>query len=222
MNNRIKTILMAAVVSSVVLTQGVCVSAAQFDDGASAFSDGTGSVSALASTLAKQTEEQTQEFVAKEEEAAQIREERRVEKAQKASEKAEQEKEEALQFIQQTIEDAKKKAEEDARKKAEEEAKKAEASAKALFGGAGDSEHMPSTELAEDELASGVIDLMTLLVKTGLCTTKSDARRNIQQGGVTVDDEKVTDTGKTYTADELKAGLILRRGKKNFHKVILK
>ena len=70
--------------------------------------------------------------------------------------------------------------------------------------------------------AGGVIDLMTLLVKTGLCTTKSDARRNIQQGGVTVDDEKVTDTGKTYTADELKAGLILRRGKKNFNKVILK
>ena len=122
MNNRIKTILIAAVVSSVVLTQGVCVSAAQFDDGASAFSDGTGSVSALA----KQTEEQTQEFVAKEEEAAQIREERRVEKAQKASEKAEQEKVDALQFIQQTIEEAKKKAEEEARKKAEEEAKKAE------------------------------------------------------------------------------------------------
>ena len=86
MNNKIKTILMAAIMSSVVLTQGVCVSAAQFDDGASAFSDGTGSVSALASTLAKQTEEQTQEFVAKEEEAAQIREERRVEKAEKASE----------------------------------------------------------------------------------------------------------------------------------------
>ena len=87
MNNKIKTILMAAIMSSVVLTQGVCVSAAQFDDGASAFSDGTGSVSALASTLAKQTEEQTQEFVAKEEEAAQIREERRVEKAEKASER---------------------------------------------------------------------------------------------------------------------------------------
>ena len=62
MNNKIKTILMAAIMSSVVLTQGVCVSAAQFDDGASAFSDGTGSVSALASTLAKQTEEQTQEL----------------------------------------------------------------------------------------------------------------------------------------------------------------
>lgn len=129
MNNKIKTILMAAIMSSVVLTQGICVSAAQFDDGVSAFSDGTGSVSALASTLAKQTEEQTQEFVAKEEEAAQIREERRVEKAQKAqkaSEKAEQEKEDALQFIQQTVEEAKKKAEEEARKKAEEEAKKAE------------------------------------------------------------------------------------------------
>ena len=125
-NNKIKTILMAAIMSSVVLTQGVCVSAAQFDDGASAFSDGTGSVSALASTLAKQTEEQTQEFVEKEEEAAQIREERRVEKAQKASEKAEQEKEDALQFIQQTVEETKKKAEEEARKKAEEEAKKAE------------------------------------------------------------------------------------------------
>ena len=83
MNNKIKTILMAAIMSSVFLTQGVCVSAAQFDDGASAFSDGTGSVSALASTLAKQTEEQTQEFVAKEEEAAQIREERRVEKAER-------------------------------------------------------------------------------------------------------------------------------------------
>ena len=103
MNNKIKTILMAAIMSSVVLTQGVCVSAAQFDDGASAFSDGTGSVSALASTLAKQTEEQTQEFVAKEEEAAQIREERRVEKAEKASEKAEQEK---------TAEEEEKKAEE--------------------------------------------------------------------------------------------------------------
>ncbi len=110
MNNKIKTILMAAIMSSVVLTQGVCVSAAQFDDGASAFSDGTGSVSALASTLAKQTEEQTQEFVAKEEEAAQIRGENgRVEKAEKASEKAEQEKTAALESIQQTVEDTKKK-----------------------------------------------------------------------------------------------------------------
>ena len=117
MNNKIKTILMAAIMSSVFLTQGVCVSAAQFDDGASAFSDGTGSVSALASTLAKQTEEQTQEFVAKEEEAVQIREERRVEKAEKASEKAEQEKTAALESIQQTVEDTKKKIAEEAEAK---------------------------------------------------------------------------------------------------------
>ena len=104
----------------------------------------------------------------------------------------------------------------------EEEAKKAEAGAKALFGGAGDSEHMPCTELSEDELTDGALDLMTLLVKTGLCTTKSDARRNIQQGGVTVDNDKVTDIAKTYTLDELKAGIIIRRGKKNYNKVIVK
>lgn len=108
---------MAAAVSSMVLTQGV--SAAQFTDGetftdSSEDTDATGSVSALASALAKQTEEQTQEFVEKEEEAAQIREERRVEKAEKASEKAEQEKAAALESIQKTIEDVKKKAAEEA------------------------------------------------------------------------------------------------------------
>lgn len=117
MSNKIKAILMAAAVSSMVLTQGV--SAAQFTDGetftdSSEDTDATGSVSALASALAKQTEEQTQEFVEKEEEAAQIREERRVEKAEKASEKAEQEKAAALESIQKTIEDVKKKAAEEA------------------------------------------------------------------------------------------------------------
>ena len=112
MSNKIKAILMAAAVSSMVLTQGV--SAAQFDDGEQIFTDGTessdatGSVSALASALAKQTEEE------KEEEAAQIREERRVEKAEKASEQAEQDKTAALEAIQQTVEDARKKAEEEA------------------------------------------------------------------------------------------------------------
>ena len=108
MNNKIKAILMAVAVSSMVLTQGV--SAAQFDDGEQVFSDGTdsseatGSVSALASALAKQTEEETQKFVAKKEEAAQIREERRIEKAENASEKAEQEKAAALESIRQTVE----------------------------------------------------------------------------------------------------------------------
>ena len=104
----------------------------------------------------------------------------------------------------------------------EEEAKKAEASAKALFAGGGASENMPTTELSDADLTDGVIDLMSLLVKTGLCTTKSDARRNIQQGGVTVNDEKVTDIGKSFSDEELKAGLILKRGKKNFNKVVLK
>ena len=121
MNNKIKAILMAVAVSSMVLTQGV--SAAQFDDGEQVFSDGTdsseatGSVSALASALAKQTEEKTQKFVAKKEEAAQIREERRIEKAENASEKAEQEKAAALESIRQTVEDAKKKAAEEAEAK---------------------------------------------------------------------------------------------------------
>lgn len=118
MSNKIKRILMAAAVCSMFFSQGV--SAAQFDDGEQLFSDGTessdvtGSVSALASALAKQTEEETQKFVEKEEEAAQIREERRIEKAEKASEKAEQEKAAALENIQQTVEDAKKKAVEEA------------------------------------------------------------------------------------------------------------
>ena len=104
----------------------------------------------------------------------------------------------------------------------EEEAKKAEASAKALFAGSGSSENMPTTELAEADLTDGALDLMSLLVKTGLCTTKSDARRNIQQGGVTVDDSKVTDIGKSFSAEELRKGIVLKRGKKNFNKVILK
>ena len=104
----------------------------------------------------------------------------------------------------------------------EEEAKKAEASAKALFAGAGSSENMPCTELAEDDLTDGAADIMTLLVKTGLCASKSDARRNIQQGGVMANDEKITDIAKAFSAEELKAGVVLKRGKKNFNKVVLK
>ena len=104
----------------------------------------------------------------------------------------------------------------------EEEARKAEASAKALFAGSGVSENMPTTELRTEDLTEGVIDLMSLLVKSGLCTTKSDARRNIQQGGVTVDEEKVTEISRSFSEEELRKGLVLRRGKKNFNKVVLK
>jgi len=103
----------------------------------------------------------------------------------------------------------------------EAEAKKAEASAKALFSGKGSDENMPTTQLSPDDLTGGGIDIMTLLVKTGLCPSKSDARRNIQQGGVTVNDVKVNDISLSFTAAELKNGVILKRGKKNFNKVIL-
>lgn len=100
----------------------------------------------------------------------------------------------------------------------EEEAKKAQAGAKAIFGGAGDHDSMPTVELdAEDGR-----DILSLLVKAGLCPSKSDARRNVQQGGVTANDEKVEDIAKDFTQEELKAGVILRRGKKNFYKVVLK
>ena len=103
----------------------------------------------------------------------------------------------------------------------EEEAKKAEASAKALFMGGGSSENMPTTEITESELSDGAMDIMTVLVRSGLCVSKSEARRNIQQGGVTVNDEKITDISKSFGADELKKGIIVRRGKKNYIKVIL-
>ena len=104
----------------------------------------------------------------------------------------------------------------------EEEAKAAEASSKALFGGRGDDENMPMTEITINDLSDGVIDIMTALVKTGLCASKSEARRNIQQGGVSVNDEKIADISVTYDADTLKNGIVIKRGKKNFNKLILK
>ena len=104
----------------------------------------------------------------------------------------------------------------------EEEAKAAEASSKALFGGRGDDENMPMTEITINDLSDGVVDIMTALVKTGLCASKSEARRNIQQGGVSVNDEKVADISASYDADTLKSGIVIKRGKKNFNKLILK
>ena len=104
----------------------------------------------------------------------------------------------------------------------EEEAKKAEASAKALFAGGAGGGDVPSTELSDADLTDGSLDILTLLVKSGLCASKSEARRNVQQGGVTVEDQKVTDIAASYDADTLRKGLMVRRGKKNFNKVILK
>ncbi len=103
----------------------------------------------------------------------------------------------------------------------EEEAKKAEASAKALFG-AGASAEIPMTELSSADLTDGALDICTLLVKAGLVPTKSEARRAVEQGGVAADDVKVTDVKAVFTEDALKNGIVLRRGKKNFRKVIIK
>ena len=103
----------------------------------------------------------------------------------------------------------------------EEEARKAETASKALFAG-GEGGDIPTTELDETDLTDGAADIMTLLVRTGLCQSKSDARRNIQQGGVTANDEKITDIARSFSREELRAGVVLRRGKKSFNKAILK
>jgi len=105
----------------------------------------------------------------------------------------------------------------------EEEAEKAKGASKALFSGAGDAANMPSTELSAEDLVDGKADILTLLVKSGLCSSKGDARRNVQQGGVEAAGEKVTDIGKSFTADELSGdGVVIRRGKKNYNRVVLK
>ena len=101
----------------------------------------------------------------------------------------------------------------------EEEAEKAQSSAKALFS-AGASADMPTEALTADDFTDGGIDILTLLVKTGLVPSKSEARRAVEQGGVSVDGEKVTDIKKIYTSDEMKEGIVVRRGKKSYKKVV--
>lgn len=104
----------------------------------------------------------------------------------------------------------------------EEEAIKAQESSRALFSGAAHAD-MPTTEIEEADLNDGVIDLISLLVKAELAPTRSEARRNIEQGGVTVDGEKVSDVKATFTKDALAGdGMVIKRGKKKFKKVVLK
>lgn len=104
----------------------------------------------------------------------------------------------------------------------EEEAIKAQESSRALFSGAAHAD-MPTTEIEEADLTDGVIDLISLLVKAELAPTRSEARRNIEQGGVTVDGEKVSDVKATFTKDSLAGdGMVIKRGKKKFKKVVLK
>ena len=105
----------------------------------------------------------------------------------------------------------------------EEEAKKAKEASHALFAGGGVSAHMPTVEVTADDLYNDKLDIMAVLVKASLCESRSDARRAVQQGGVSVDGEKVTDISTSYTLDEFAGeGQVVKRGKKKFAKVISK
>ena len=104
----------------------------------------------------------------------------------------------------------------------EEEAEKAKGASKALFAGGGDTEHMPTTELTNDDFGGGSIDVLTLLVKCGLAASKGEARRLVQQGGVTVNDEKVTAIETTFGCEQFTGdGVVIKKGKKVFHKAVL-
>ncbi|MBQ7412388.1 MAG: tyrosine--tRNA ligase [Clostridia bacterium] len=102
----------------------------------------------------------------------------------------------------------------------EEEAEKAQASARAVFS-AGDSANMPSAQLDDSDFIDGKVDILTMLVKGGLVPSRSEARRAVEQGGVTVDGEKVTNIRQAYDKDAVANGIVLRRGKKAFKKITL-
>lgn len=105
----------------------------------------------------------------------------------------------------------------------EEEAKKAQEGARALFAGGANTENMPSTELTDEDFQEGSIDLITMLVKTGLVPSRSEGRRAIEQGGVSIDGEKITDIKHTVKKEDFnEEGMVLKRGKKKFHKVCVK
>ena len=103
----------------------------------------------------------------------------------------------------------------------EEEADKARAAAKALFAGGADDSDMPTTELTEDQLTDGSIAILDLMLACKLAPSKSEARRLVQQGGVFANDEKVASIDVRFTAEQLKAGVKLRKGKKVYHKAVL-
>ena len=103
----------------------------------------------------------------------------------------------------------------------EEEAAKAKEASHALFAGGANNANMPTVTVTAEDFPDGELDIISVLVKAGLCDSRGDGRRNIQQGGVSVADEKVTDISTKYTLDDFKGeGLIIRRGKKKFAKVI--
>jgi tyrosyl-tRNA synthetase len=103
----------------------------------------------------------------------------------------------------------------------EEEATKAEATAKALFGGAGVDENMPSTTLLRADIEDG-IDVLRLLTETGLSSSRSEARRLVQQGGIALRDERIEDIDYVVTPKDFSDGeLVIRKGKKVYHRVVL-
>ena len=103
----------------------------------------------------------------------------------------------------------------------EEEAQKAQESAKALFS-AGNAENMPTTELTEADFVDGKIDILAILQKSELVPSRAEGRRAVEQGGVTVEGEKVSDVKMSFDVDKLKGeGIIVKRGKKNFRRVFV-
>lgn len=103
----------------------------------------------------------------------------------------------------------------------EEEAEKAQATARGLFSGAADHEHMPSTALDAALVKDGAVGLLAAMVAAGLCGSNREARQLVQQGGVLVDGEKVTDPKAVLTVDALSKGVVIKKGKKVYHKVTL-
>ena len=103
----------------------------------------------------------------------------------------------------------------------EEEAVKAQNAARALFSGEADTEHMPTTQLTDADLNDGSIGILTLMVKAGLAASNGEARRLVTQGGVLVDGEKVSAPTASFTAEQLAKGIVIKKGKKVYHKVTL-
>lgn len=105
----------------------------------------------------------------------------------------------------------------------EEEATKAQQAAKALFSNGGNTENMPTTELTQDDFTDGEISVIDVMLKAGIIKSKGEGRRLIEQGGVSIDDEKISTTARTLTASDFEKGyIILKKGKKVFHKIMMK
>jgi len=103
----------------------------------------------------------------------------------------------------------------------EEEAKKALETARSLFAGGANASDMPSTDISTDDLTDGAIGILDLMLKCELIPSKGEGRRLVQQGGVSINDAKVTDPATTLTAENLAEGVVIKKGKKVFHKVNL-